>query len=307
MDQNQTPGGRPAPKKPCFANRFLDDPNIEQTLLMDATNTSEHPPTGGNSLGDGGAKFAPSSLFAAPPADPNGTRNDFDDSLADLTCSFKPSSALFGAQQSPFPQPKPADVLVAEISVLELEKTQEVTLPFLPDVDVQSVVFEAIELEIGATGADQTAELSEKLTMIEFLCAEHVTALVKKDPTVAKKTDLVESVRDCVRSLVALGRNASKAKFEAVQAKDRADYDCMMNLEREKTKNIAQEQQLLRSRIAELEDEKQRMEETCTEFQNQIKRLEQLADEADTLEHELIKTRVEKKKLAAQLDAALKK
>ncbi|KAI6233621.1 hypothetical protein M3Y99_00898600 [Aphelenchoides fujianensis] len=224
MDQNQTPGGRPAPKKPCFANRFLDDPNIEQTLLMDATNTSEHPPSGGHSLGNGGAKFAPSSLFAAPPADPNGTRNDFDDSLADLTCSFKPTSALFGAQQSPG--------------------------------DAASVVFEAIEAEIGPTGADQTAELSEKLTLIEFLCAEHVTALVKKDPAVAKKTDLVESVRDCVRSLVALGRNASKAKFEAVQAKDRADYDCMMNLEREKTKNIAQEQQLLRSRIAELEDEK---------------------------------------------------
>lgn len=78
---------------------------------MDATNTSEQSAVAAvaaDRSAGASAKFQPpppSSLFAAAPADPNGTRAEFDDSLADLTFNFnKPTLFAAHNQQSPFPQ-----------------------------------------------------------------------------------------------------------------------------------------------------------------------------------------------------------
>ncbi|KAI6186731.1 hypothetical protein M3Y98_00164300 [Aphelenchoides besseyi] len=388
MDQNSTPRGGPAPKKAHFANRFLEDPNIEQTLLMDTANAQ---PTvksfnfidpKSSTIFSGGSNAKDTSVF--------------EDSLADLTCAFNPTAnerpnsslvapttlapiatSIFTSTEItvesavttstvPLVQPEAAltmltsaatssvasmslesaviDPLVEAITqqpIVDLRKdlqidtepsmtvteqtveaAHETTVYPIPDIDFLPLIEEAIELEVDKPSQEELKELSDSVALIEFLSSEHLVRLMNKEKVkAAGKDELADAVRKFARSLLALGKNHSKKNMEDVLAKDRADFEAMLAVEREKTKNVLhelsierektkttaqahstdQECQTLRYRIVEVEKTCQEIAAQCTELKRQNEKLQTLCNDADDLEAELIKAKAQINRWGSQL------
>ncbi|KAI6213690.1 hypothetical protein M3Y94_00180800 [Aphelenchoides besseyi] len=387
MDQNSTPRGGPAPKKAHFANRILEDSNIEQTLLMDTANAQPTAKsfnlieTKSSNIFSGGSHAKDTSVF--------------EDSLADLTCAFNPNdrphnptanerpksslvtpttpvpiaTSLFSSTEMTVEsavttstvssiQPEAAltmltsaatssvasmslesaviDPIVGAIAqqpIVDLRKdskldmepsmtiteqtmeaAHETTVYPIPDIDFLPLIEEAIELEVDKPSQEELKELADSVTLIEFLSSEHLVWLMNKEKVkAAGKDELADAVRKFARSLLSLGKNHSKKNMENILDKDRADFETMLAVEREKTKNALheltierektktatqahsndQECRALRDRIVELEKMHREAAAQCMELKRQNENLQTLCNDADDLEAELIKAKAE--------------